>query len=132
MERSCLGQQSSTDELDVNAQCNAAFQHWLAKLKTSPKPISPAGIKAERIDMKTGNGILDQFQPYDVGVAFFFFFIFSYCPAMPDSPAFMRRPRHRRTDDAPRVEISDWVRIMARRCEASLQTHCSFGFVSCN
>ena len=51
---------------------------------------------------------------------------------MPDPPAFMRRPRHRRTDDAPRVEISDWVRIMARRCEASLQNDCSFGFVSWN
>ena len=51
---------------------------------------------------------------------------------MPDPPAFMRRPRHRRSDDAPRVEISDWVRIMARRCEASLQNDCSFGFVSWN
>ena len=74
--------------------------------------------------------MLDQYQLYDFGVAFSF--IFSYCTAMPDPPAFMRRPRHRRTDDAPRVEISDWVRIMARRCEASLQTDCSFGFVSWN
>ena len=51
---------------------------------------------------------------------------------MPDPPAFMRRPRHRRDGDAPRVEISDWVRIMARRCEASLQKDVSFGFVSWN
>ena len=51
---------------------------------------------------------------------------------MPDPPAFLRRPRHRRKDDAPRVEISDWLRIMARRCEASLQTYRSFGFVSWN
>ena len=80
--------------------------------------------------MKTGNEMLDQSQPYLFGVAFSF--IFSYCTAMPDPPAFMRRPRHRRTDDAPRVEISAWIRIMARRCEASLQTDCSFGFVSWN
>ena len=51
---------------------------------------------------------------------------------MPDPPAFMRRPRHRRTDDAPRVEISDWVRNMARRFGASLQKDCSFDFVSWN
>ena len=74
--------------------------------------------------------MLDQIHPYDVGVAISLIFI--YCTAMPDPPAFMRRPRHRRTDDAPRVEISDWVRIMARRREASLQNVCSFGFVSWN
>ena len=51
---------------------------------------------------------------------------------MPDPPAFMKRPRHRRQGDAPRVEISDWVRITARRCEASLQKDVSFGFVSWN
>ena len=119
---------SSTDEIGVNAQCNAALQHLLAELKTSPTPISLAALKAKRIEMKTGNEMLDQFQPYDVGVAFSF--IFSYCTAMPDPPAFMRRPRHRRTDDAPRLEISDWIRIMARRCEASLHKYCSFGFVS--
>ena len=47
---------------------------------------------------------------------------------MPDPPAFMRRPRHRRKDDAPRVETSDWIRIMARRCKASLLNYGSFGF----
>ena len=51
---------------------------------------------------------------------------------MPDPPAFMRRPRHRRDADAPRVEIADWVCIMSRRCEAALQKDVSFGFVSCN
>ena len=63
-------------------------------------------------------------------LALFFPFIFSSCTAMPDPPAFMRRPRHRRKDDAPRVEIIDWTLIMARRCEASLQKDWSFGFVS--
>ena len=69
--------------------------------------------------MNTGNEMLDQLQPYYFGVAFPF--IYNSCTAMPDQPAFMRRPRHRRKDDAPRVEISDWLRIMARRCEVSLQ-----------
>ena len=45
-------EQRRTDEIDVNAQCNAALQHRFAKLKTSPKPISPAALEAERIEMK--------------------------------------------------------------------------------
>ena len=55
-----------------------------------------------------------------------------YCTAMPEPPAFMRRPRQRCKDDAPRVEVSDWVQIMARRCEASLQKDRYFAFVSWN
>ena len=65
-------------------------------------------------------------------VLFVFSFVCRYCTAMPDPPAFMRRPRHRRKDDAPRVDISDWLRKMARRCEASLQIDWSFEFVSWN
>ena len=96
------------------------MQRSIAKLtcqvETSPKPISLADLNGERISMNTGNEMLDKFQPYCFGLAFSC--IFSYCTAMPDPQVFMRRPRHRRTDEAPRVEISDWVRIMARRCEA--------------
>ena len=114
----------------MSAQCNAALNNLLDKLKATPKPVLPAELRAQRLEVKTGNERLDQFQPYYFGVAFSF--IFSYCTAMPDPPAFMRRPRHRRKDDAPRVEISDWVRIMARRCEAALQKYRSFGFVSWN
>ena len=51
---------------------------------------------------------------------------------MPDPPAFMRRPGHRRKDDAPRVEIGDWLRNVARRCEASLQKDWSVGVVYWN
>ena len=74
--------------------------------------------------------MLDQFQPYDFGVAFPL--IFMYCTAMPDPPAFMRRPRHGRKYDAPRVELCNWLRIMAGRREASLHNEWSFGFVSWN
>ena len=123
-------EKSSQDEIDVNAQCNAALHNLLRQLKTSPETIPLAQWKAERLEMKTGNDMLDQFQPYYFGVAFSF--IFSFCTAMPDPPTFMRRPRHRRDADAPRVEIADWVRIMSRRCEAALQKDMSFGFVSLN
>ena len=67
-------EKSSQYEIYVNAQCNAALQKLLAKLKQSPKSISPDCLKAERVEMKTGNEMLDQFQPYYFGVAFSFYF----------------------------------------------------------
>ena len=85
-------EQTSTDEIDVNAQCNAALQNLLAKLKACLEPTSRSALQVERIEMKTGNDMLDQCQPYYVGVAFSS--ILSYCAAMPDPPASMRRPRH--------------------------------------
>ena len=95
MERSCFGdKQSSRYYIDVNAQCNAALQNLLANLKARPEPISRAAVKSERIEIKTGNDMLDQCQPYDFGAAFTF--ICSYCTAMPDPPASVLRARHRR------------------------------------
>ena len=44
----------------------------LRQLKTSPETIPLAQWKAEQIEMKTGNEMLDTFQPYYFGVAFVF------------------------------------------------------------
>ena len=57
-----------------DAQCNAALHKLLQQLKTSGKQPSLAQWKAERIEVKTGNEMLDQFQPYYFGVAFSFYF----------------------------------------------------------
>ena len=59
-------------EIDVNAQCNAALHDLLRQLKTLPETIPLAQWKAERIEMKSGNEMLDQFQPYYFGVVFVF------------------------------------------------------------
>lgn len=67
-------EKSSQDEIDVNAQCNAALHNLLQQLKTSSKHLSLEQLRAERIEVKTGNEMLDQFQPYYFGVAFSFYF----------------------------------------------------------
>ena len=43
-----------------------------------------------------------------------------------------RRPRHRRTEDAPRIETAAWVQAMSRRIEASVSRDRPFGFVTWN
>ena len=47
-------------------------------------------------------------------------------------PKFARHPRHRRTDDAPRIETGAWVKAMSRRIEASVSRDRLFGFVTWN
>ena len=49
---------------------------------------------------------------------------------MPDMQAFMKRPRHRRSGDAPRMEAQLWVLVMSRRIEASVSRDWNFGFAS--
>ena len=80
--------------------------------------------------MTTGSALLDQFQPWYFGVAFAF--IFKYCTGMPDMPAFAEKARYRRSDDAPRIEIGLWVRVMARRVESQLSRDWHFGFATWN
>ena len=116
-------EKSSHDEIDINAQRAAALETLMGQLNVEAR-------RTERLEVKAGNEMLDQFQPWYFGVAFSF--IFSYCTGMPDMPGFMRRPRYRRHDDAPRLEVPAWVKVMARRVEASVSRDWSFGFVTWN
>jgi len=68
--------------------------------------------KAELI-IPTGSVMMDQFQPWYFGVAFSF--VFKFGVGMPDMQQFLEKKRHRRPEDAPRVEVAQWVQIMARR-----------------
>ena len=45
-------------------------------------------------------------------------------------PNFARHPRHKRTDDAPRIETGAWVKAMSRLIEASVSRDRLFGFVT--
>ena len=72
----------------------------------------------ERIGVKTGNHLIDQYEPIYWGTAFAF--TFSYYGGFPDMPAFCDKPRHRRSGNAPRIETAEWVRTMSRRIEASV------------
>ena len=51
---------------------------------------------------------------------------------MPDPPAWSAVERYRRDESAPRVELQDWVQIMARRCEAQVCRDWVFGFALWN
>ena len=84
----------------------------------------------ERFAVSTGNMMIDQFEPWYLGVAFPF--IFKYCTGMPDMPAWTKATRYRRKTDAPRIEAEAWVRLMSRRVEAQLSRDWNFGFVSWN
>lgn len=72
----------------------------------------------------------DLFWPLYFGVAFSF--VFSYCIGMPDMYHFVKTDRHRRSDDAPRVEPPAWGRIMGRRIEVQLFRDWHIGFEKWN
>ena len=111
-------EKSPQEEFDVNAQQVEAIQNLATQ------------IRCQRLEVRTGNVMIDQFDPLYFSVAFSF--IFTYQAGLPDMPAFAKRPRHRRDNSAPRIDTDDWVRIMSRRSEASVSRDWTFGFVSWN
>ena len=145
-----VNERSSLDEGDEPAQVRACVEHTVRKLHQAvdgaddaddkleevvadPKNeggASTDNLMTERIGMKTGHLMIDQFESFYFGTAFAF--IFSYYCGFPDMPAFARKTRFRRPVDAPRIETAEWVRAMSRRIEASLARDYSFGFVTWN
>ena len=113
-----VSEKSTRDEFDVNAQQVETIQNLATQ------------IRCQRLEARTGNVMVDQFQPLYFSIAFSF--IFTYQAGMPDMPAFAKHPQHRRDDSAPRIEIEDWVRVMSRRIEASVSRDWTFGFVTWN
>ena len=124
---------SSTDEEDpapeLDTQCPSAKK---MRLSDAARVVdeTKAQKKVECLRVATGNVMIDQFEPWYFGVAFAF--LFKYCTGMPDMPAFAKKPRYRRLDDAPRIETNLWVRVMARRVEAQINRDWHFGFVTWN
>ena len=51
---------------------------------------------------------------------------------MPDMPSWSTIPRHRRPEDAPRVELAEWVRLISRRVEQQLRRDWLLGFTMGN
>ena len=116
-EKSCAGMG------DVNAQQVTALEATLTETDTGE------GSRAA-MTIATGNRVLDQFEPWYF--AFAFAYVFPFCTAMPDPPAWSKKPRYRRAEDAPRVDLEAWMRCMARRCEAQVNRDWVFGFASWN
>ena len=87
-------------------------------------------VQVDRVGVKTGNHMIDQYTDSYWGVAYAF--IFSYSCGFPDMPAFTKTGRGRRDDDAPRIDTWEWVSAMSRRVETSVAGDQSFGFLSWN
>ena len=90
----------------------------------------PAELLPNTHIVTTGSAMLDQFVPWYFGVAFAF--LFKYCTGMPDTPEWSSQPRHRRSHDAPRIDLPLWVRVMSRRVESQLRRDWNFGYASWN
>ena len=117
-------EKSSVGSGDLNAQ-------QLATLEATASPDQDkASTTKAHVTLTTGNRLLDQFKPEYFGMAFPH--VFKFCTAMPDPPHWSPKPRHRRANIAPRMELNRWVRAMARRCEAQVARDWVFGFTSWN
>lgn len=118
-----VAEKSSVGLTDINASHVSALQATATKGAIGEND-------APEFLLRTGNKLLDQFQPQYFGMAFPY--VFKYCTGMPDPPAWTAKARFRRRPDAPRVELKDWVKIMARRCEAQVARDWVFGFSAWN
>ena len=139
-----VGEVSSSNLVDDAANVRACLRETTRRLGKECAPaagdsddvvdnVDQEGVMnrvVERVGVKAGNNLIDQFEPMYWGTAFAF--TFSYYCGFPDMPAFTHKPRYRRPADAPRIETGEWVRTMSRRIEASLSRDYSFGFVSWN
>ena len=86
--------------------------------------------EVKRVALITGNQLFDQFEPWYFGVAYAF--TFKFCTGMPDMPVFSPKPRYRRTETAPRLEASEWIKATSRRAEAQLKRDWLLGFAQWN
>ena len=97
------------------------------KLQLELRSLCDGGdVLLQRYVATTGRSMENQFEPWYFGVAFAF--CFKFCVGMPDMPSWSKIPRHRRADDAPRVELAEWVRLISRRVEQQLRRDWLLGF----
>ena len=119
-------EKSCAPDADVNSRKTAALLAVAAEARESKE----TSKHRARLCVATGTQMLDQFEPWYFGVAFAY--LFKYCTGLPDPAEFTGKPRWRRLDDEPRVELGEWVRIMARRVESQLGRDWVFGFTTWN
>ena len=102
---------SSVRDIDAGREGDARTNFNVRDLKNLEAPDEQSRV--ERYAVRTGNTLVDQFEPWYYGIAFGF--LFKHCIGMPDPPSFMNKSRYRRDCNEPRVPLERWVRIMARR-----------------
>ena len=119
-----VGERTSLGMADVNAQHVSALQ------ATAARSQGDSAVDQAEFVLETGNKLLDQFRPEYFGFAFPY--VFKFCTGMPDPPVWSQTERYRRDKEAPRVELQEWVQIMARRCEAQIGRDWLFVFATWN
>ena len=87
-------------------------------------------VRMRKFVMSSGDVMRDQFKPWYFGIAFAF--LFKYCAGVPDMPVWPPTPRYRRKEDAPRVELALWVKLISRRVEQHLERDWLLGFTMSN
>ena len=129
--RGVVAEGESTDRKDANAIAVSALNDMVqsACRKGGDRSSVPT------IEVRTGNVMLDQFQPLYFAVAFVF--CFKYCTACPDIMKAMQTEmvgdrRHIAEPNAPNVNIHEWAGAMMRRVETQFRRDWTFGFVAWN
>ena len=117
-------EKSSAGFHDINARHVSAMEDIVHHSDGTAETTLPEVV------LYTGTKLLDQFQPTYFGLAFPF--VFPYGLGMPDPPHWSKQARHRRAASEPRIELSTWVRTLARRVEAQVSRDWVFGFTSWN
>eukprot|EP00438_Fugacium_kawagutii_P008899 Skav215707 [mRNA] locus=scaffold2573:242958:252224:+ [translate_table: standard] len=120
-----VGERTSVGMADINAQHVSALQTTVAQSQGQE-----SAEEATEFTLRTGNRLLDQFRPQYFGFAFPY--VFKFCTGMPDPPGWSAVARYRRDEAAPRVELQEWIQIMARRCEAQIGRDWVYGFAAWN
>ncbi|CAJ1362642.1 unnamed protein product [Effrenium voratum] len=122
-------------EEDANQAAAAALKKLREELATEAELRS-----MEKLEVRAGNQLVDQFQPLYFAVAFCFCFPRgTACPDVRNSAARAeeeeegRRSRRERSETgAPRVNIRAWAAAMQRRVEAQFRRDWTFGFAVWN
>ena len=98
-----VNEKSVTGHGDHEAMTKAALHHI-------SEMVEPKSATVQTLKIKTGQQVLDQFEPWYFGVAFAF--VFKYCLGMPDLPAWSKKPRWRRPQSAPHPESPGLVNLL--------------------
>ncbi|CAK9033585.1 ATP-dependent DNA helicase, partial [Durusdinium trenchii] len=127
---------------DTTQTCKAALKDLTDALTTDTN--FPNGYGEEAVptvptfEIRTGNELVDQFQPAYFAVAFCF--CFQYATAYPDVTNTTKEHlariegqiTARRSEEAPQIDIHTWAAAMQRRVEAQFRRDWVFGFTLWN
>ena len=129
--RAVVAEGESNDQQDANAVTVAALRNLIDDAASKQKEQKAVPT----IEVRTGNIMVDQFQPMYFGVAFVF--CFKYCTGCPDvanttQTEILGDRRHAADPGAPHVNIHEWAAAMMRRAETQFRREWTFGFVAWN